>query len=158
MGLDKVWIRTIADGLLRADQIIGLDIHTSPLGTGRAPHWLLDASLDVPTGGGGDEGWNLTLLRRTLLQTETEPVAAEETLARLLASLSDVDASGIITPTTAPAPQADTHASGVRFSFTPFLGTTTPDTSDTTNWHAPARATDTHRGSDEATHSRPGTA
>lgn len=155
MSLDKVWIRTVADGLLRTDHIVGLDVHTSPLVAGRHPHWLLDAALAVPAGGGGEDSWNVTLLRRTLLQTDTEPLAAEETLARLLASLSDVDASGIITPTTAPAPQADPNASGVRFSFTPFLGAATPETNDASNWHAPAREPD-HRqdGSDTTAESR----
>jgi hypothetical protein len=139
MSLDKVWIRTVADGLLRADQIIGLDARTSPIVNGRNPHWLLDASLAVPSGGGGEDSWNLTLMRRTLLQTDAEPLAAEETLARLLASLSEVDASGIITPMTSPAPEADPGASGVRFTFSPFLGTPAPATSDTSNRQAPAR-------------------
>lgn len=142
MGLDKVWIRTTADGLLRTDQIIGLDVHPSPIVEGRHPHWLVDATLAVPAGGGGEDSWNLTLLRRTLLQTDTEPLGAEESLARLLASVSQVDASGIITPSLAAAPQADPDASGVRFSFTPFLGTPSPDIHDTTNWHASAREPD----------------
>lgn len=139
LSLDKVWIRTVADGLLRADQIVGLDTRASPLADGRSPHWLLDAALAVPSGGGGEDGWNLTLMRRTLLQTDSEPLAAEETLARLLASLSEVDASGIVTPTTGPAPDDDPAASGVRFTFSPFLGTPAPATSDISNQQASAR-------------------
>lgn len=117
MGLDKVWVRTLSDGLLRADQIVGLTAHATPSLPGKSPRWLLDATVTVPAGSGtGGNGWDIGILHRTLIQTAAEPAGAPEALARLLASLDQPETAGIITPSAAGAPAT----SGVRFTFTPF--------------------------------------
>ena len=113
MGLDKVWIQTLSDGLLRADQVVGLTAHATPSLPGKAPRWLLDATLAVAAGSGaGGSGWDIGILHRTLVQTADEPAEAPEALARLLAELDQPGTAGIVTPTAS--------ASGVRFSFTAF--------------------------------------
>jgi hypothetical protein len=119
MGLAKVWVRTLSDGLLRADQIVGLTAHATPSLPGKAPRWLLDVTLAVPAGSGVDgSGWDIGILHRTLVQTPGEPVGAPEALARILARLDEPGTAGIITPSTA-AP------STVRFTFESF--TDNPD-------------------------------
>lgn len=50
MGLTKVWVRTLSDGLIRADHIIGIDAHRTPPLAGKHAHWLLDAILPAPVG------------------------------------------------------------------------------------------------------------
>jgi hypothetical protein len=113
MSLDKVWIRTLSDGLLRADQIVGLTAHATPSLPGKSPRWLLDATMTVPAGSGGaGSGWDIGILHRTLAQTPAEPVGAPESLARLLFRLDQPDTAGIITPSVA--------AGVIRFTFTSF--------------------------------------
>lgn len=117
MGLDKVWIRTLSDGLLRADQIIGLTAHATPSIPGKSPRWLLDVTVAVPAGSGNNSGWDVGILHRTLMQTPTEPVEAPEVLAALLARLAGSGAEGIITPV---ATRASGAAGIIRFDFRAF--------------------------------------
>lgn len=136
MGLDKVWIRTLSDGLLRADQVIGLTAHATPSLPGKVPRWLLDATVAVAAGSGaGGNGWDIGILHRTLLQTADEPPGAPEALARLLARLDQPGTAGIITPSAATAPAA---ASGVQFAFAAFAGDTATSTSSTDPAPGPA--------------------
>lgn len=113
MGLDKVWIQTLSDGLLRADQVVGLTSHATPSLPGKAARWLLDATVAVAAGSGAaGGGWDIGILHRTLVQTAKEPSNAPEALARLLARLDQPGVAGIITPS------ATMH--GVEFSFASF--------------------------------------
>ena len=51
-GLSRVWLQTLGDGLVRADQVIGIDVHQTPALTGKPSHWLLDIVLPASTGNG----------------------------------------------------------------------------------------------------------
>jgi hypothetical protein len=126
MGLTKVWLATLSDGLLRADQVVGLTAHATPALTGKPPRWLLDVTIRTAAGSGRGDGWDVGILHRTLIQTPTEPVGAPEALARLLARLDGENAAGLI------AAVVDTGArpaSVVRFRFQPFENAA--DASDT---------------------------
>ena len=96
MNLTSVWLQTLGDGLVRADQVVGIDVHQTPALTGKAPHWLLDVVLPTPIGSGVRGEWDLTVLHRTLVQTSEEPGDAATVLARLLAQLDAINAAGII--------------------------------------------------------------
>ena len=96
MSLTSVWLQTLGDGLVRADQAVGIDVHQTPALTGKAPHWLLDVVLPTPIGSGVRGEWDLTVLHRTLVQTSEEPGDAATVLARLLAQLDAINAAGII--------------------------------------------------------------
>ena len=37
MSLTSVWLQTLGDGLVRADQVAGIDVHQTPALTGKAP-------------------------------------------------------------------------------------------------------------------------
>ncbi|MET8851269.1 hypothetical protein [Amycolatopsis sp. NPDC004625] len=114
MGLTTVWLATLSDGLLRADQVIGLTAHTTPAPTGKPPRWLLDATTRTATSSGSpDEG----VLHHTLIQTPAEPVGAPEALARLLARLDRENAAGVIA---AVVDSGTRTPSVVRFPFRPF--------------------------------------
>jgi hypothetical protein len=120
------------DGLVRADQVTGIDAHQTPALTGKPSRWLLDVVLPVSIGSGHREGWGVTVLHRTLIQTSADPGNAAAALARLLAQLDLISAAGIITtsrgdqqPTGRPATAPDeeelvAEASQVRFRFVPF--------------------------------------
>jgi hypothetical protein len=134
MGLDKVWISTLSDGLLRADQVVGLTAHATPSLPGKAPRWLLDVTVAVAAGSGaGGSGWDIGILHRTLVQTSDEPVGAPEALARLLAQLDRPDTAGIITPSA-------NASSGIRFSFTAFADDTAGSTGSADPASSPAGA------------------
>ena len=96
MSLTSVWLQTLGDGLVRADQVVGIDVHQTPALTGKAPHWLLDVVLPTPIGSGARGEWDITVLHRTLVQTSEEPGDAATVLARLLAQLDAINAAGII--------------------------------------------------------------
>ncbi|SFQ69473.1 hypothetical protein SAMN05421810_11354 [Amycolatopsis arida] len=117
MGLERIWIRTVSDGLLRADQVIGISCHRTPTLSGKPARWLVNAALAVPAGSGNAEGWDMANLHRTLAQTDREPRRAPEALARLLAQLATGGVGGIITPVVDSGDRGE-----VRFEFTPFDG------------------------------------
>lgn len=129
MSLARAWVKTLADGLVRADQIIGIDAHRSPTSDGRTPHWLIDVVLPAQFGSGAGRDWTVDVLHRTLIQTRDDPGDAPVALARLLAQLDAISADGIITADapdnkTAPSTQAPrTPGEGgvqIRFQFSPF--------------------------------------
>jgi hypothetical protein len=125
VGLTNVWVRTLSDGLIRADHIMGIDAHRTPPLAGKHAHWLLDAILPAPVGSGRGDVWDLSALHRTLLQTPEEPVEGPVSLARLLAQLDAVDAAGVIVLSAVPVP-GDPSRSLPQFSFVPFPTTTDP--------------------------------
>lgn len=126
MSLTNVWLQSLGDGLVRADQVIGIDSHETPELAGKPTRWLLDAVLAIPTGSGTRSDWGVGILHRTLAQTPHRPGTAPEDLARLLAQLDLVSAAGIVTITRDPtqpgaAPgEAAEPSSTLRLRFTPF--------------------------------------
>jgi hypothetical protein len=127
VSLNSVWMQTAADGLVRADHVIGIEAHPTPALTGKPARWLLDVVLPVAIGSGTREDWGVSALHRTLIQTADNPGPAVAALARLLAQLDLVSATGVITAcraeTRAPASAGEqlVESSGpVRFRFTPF--------------------------------------
>ena len=138
MSLTNVWLQTLGDGLVRADQVVGIDVHQTPALTGKAPHWLLDAIIPASIGSGARGEWNINVLHRTLAQTSTDPGNATTVLARLLAQLDAINAAGIVTTSRVHDPAAQSgrggrhrnrpaafedvaaDATSIRFRFTPF--------------------------------------
>ena|SRR5690242_5851713 len=138
MSLTNVWLQTLGDGLVRADQVVGIDVHQTPALTGKAPHWLVDAILPASIGSGARGEWNVSVLHRTLVQTSTDPGDAAAVLARLLAQLGAVNAAGIVTASrvrdaarsskgdeaaaglSMPEGEATTGSTSIRFRFVPF--------------------------------------
>jgi hypothetical protein len=138
MSLTNVWLQTLGDGLVRADQVVGIDVHQTPALTGKAPHWLLDAIIPASIGSGARGEWNINVLHRTLAQTSTDPGNATVVLARLLAQLDAINAAGIVATsrahdsaarsgragdTATGQPHSDevaADATSIRFRFTPF--------------------------------------
>ena len=127
MSLAKVWLQTHGDGLVRGDQVVGIDVHQTPELTGKRAHWLIDILLPSSIGSGVRGEWDVTVLHRTMVQTSLAPGDAATALARLLAQLDAIDAAGVITAA-APRPvRALHHDDGeaekdctVRFRFVPF--------------------------------------
>lgn len=97
MSLTNVWVQTLGDGLVRADQIVGIDAHQTPALSGKPSRWLLDVILPTSAGSGSREGWTVTVLHRTLIQTSEDLGAAPAALARLIAQLDQINAAGVIT-------------------------------------------------------------
>lgn len=131
MSLTNVWVQTQGDGLVRADQVVGIDAHQTPALSGKPSRWLLDVVLSASIGSGTREGWGVTVLHRTLMQAPEDPGDAPAALARLLAQLDLVSAAGVITAhredarTEMPdepsrAEDVVAHAGRVRFRFVPF--------------------------------------
>jgi hypothetical protein len=138
VSLTNVWLQTWGDGVVRADQVIGIDGHQTPALTGKPAHWLLDVVLPASTGNGTRGDWTVTALHRTLVQTSQQPGDAATVLARLLAQLDTINAAGVITTTShhrgagvAAAPervgiagvdeeQVAPGSGSVRFRFLPF--------------------------------------
>ncbi|GHF39838.1 hypothetical protein FHX82_006733 [Amycolatopsis bartoniae] len=112
MGLENVWIRTLGDGLVRADQVIGIGNHRTPALAGKPGRWLVTISVAAPSGHGTADSWNLTNLHRTLAQVDREPRQAPDALARLLAQLATVETAGVVNPVT--------RDGDVRFEFSRF--------------------------------------
>lgn len=119
MSLTNVWVETLADGLLRADQITGISAHRTPDITGKPPHWLLHVVLPAPVGSGTRDEWDVGVLHRTLAQTPNHPGDAPAELARLLSQLDITNAAGIIS-TVVGEPDENGSVRAVRFRFTPF--------------------------------------
>ncbi|WP_199430894.1 hypothetical protein [Qaidamihabitans albus] len=122
MGLRNVWIRTLGDGLVRADQVTGIDSHRTPALTGKPSRWLLDVTLTVPAGSGNADGWDVAELHRTLAQTDWQPTRAPEELAGLLHRLRRAKVAGVVRVV-----PRDGH---IQFDFTPF-DAAEQDTGDT---------------------------
>lgn len=138
MGLTNVWVQTQSDGLVRADQIVGIDAHQTPALSGKPARWLLDVVLPTSIGSGTREGWGVTMVHRTLVQSAWDPGDAPAALARLLAQLDLVNAAGVITPSREDTPgeqpgqgrtdapkaavgeELIADAGRVRFRFVPF--------------------------------------
>lgn len=96
MSLTNVWLQTLGDGLVRGDQVVGIDVHQTPALTGKSSHWLVDVVLPASTGNGTRGDWSVTALHRTLVQTSQQPGDAATVLARLLAQLDVINAAGVI--------------------------------------------------------------
>lgn len=125
VSLTNVWVHTHSDGLVRADQVIGIEAHSTAGLRDTPSHWLLDVVLTTSVGSGYREAWNVTALHRTLAQTAFPPEGSSIALARLLARLDMISAMGIITVEKEGSgvhdPDAFTaSASGIRFRFVPF--------------------------------------
>ena len=73
VSLTNVWVQTAADGLVRADQIVGIDAHQTPALSGKPARWLLDVVLTASIGSGTRDGWAVTAVHRTLIQTAEDP-------------------------------------------------------------------------------------
>jgi len=134
VSLTNVWLRTLDDEIIRADQVVGIHSHYTPALVGKPACWLLDVFLLTPLGNGRPDGRGISALHRTLIQTPHAPTGAPATLARLLAQLDAIHATGVITTTipTADPTTSDTDTiaepdttdlpttTPVRFRFTPF--------------------------------------
>jgi hypothetical protein len=133
VSLTNVWLRTLDDELIRADQVVGIHTHYTPALVGKPAGWLLDVVLLTPLGNRRPDG---RALHRTLIHTPHAPTDAPTALTRLLAQLDAIHATGVITTTSTTADpttsdsdtiaasntadmQAATPAS-LRFRFTPF--------------------------------------
>lgn len=127
MGLAKVWVRTFTNELIRADRIIGLSTHPTPAISGKAGHWLVDATIAVSVGSGTREGLDISVLHRTLIQARAQPVGALEAFAQLLSGLSDRAPAGIVSARVVN-PEATGGISHIEFSFKPF-----PESTDVTS-------------------------
>jgi hypothetical protein len=97
MSLSNVWLQTQGDGLVRADQVVGVDAHQTPALTGKPARWLLDIVLATPVGSGQRGDWGIDALHRTLVQTSEPPGDAPAELARLLSQLDAINGAGIVT-------------------------------------------------------------
>ncbi|HVL82742.1 MAG TPA: hypothetical protein VM367_00385 [Pseudonocardia sp.] len=122
MSLSNVWVQTQADGLIRADQVVGIEAHRTPTLSGKPSRWLLDVVLPASTGSGSREGWSVSVLHRTLIQTGEDPGEAPHMLARLLTQLDLVSATGVIVTTREERTTADgaVEPGAVRFRFVAF--------------------------------------
>jgi hypothetical protein len=122
VSLTNVWLQTQGDGLVRGDQVVGIDVHPTPELTGKRAHWLIDVVLPSSIGSGSRGEWDVTVLHRALVQTSHQPGDAPTDLARLLAQLDAINAAGVITAAAArPAEHAGDGRDGcVRFRFVPF--------------------------------------
>jgi hypothetical protein len=134
VGVTNVWVQTHSDGLVRADQIVGIEAHRTPALTGKPANWLLDVVVPSTVSGAGT-GAGITMLHRTLIQTSQDPADAPVMLARLLAQLDAINAAGVIVASRGQfgrqgaVPDARGEQSSgdvavesgvVRFQFTPF--------------------------------------
>jgi hypothetical protein len=135
VSLTSVWVQTHSDGLVRADQVIGIEAHSTAGLRDTPSHWLLDIVLATSVGSGYRDGWSVTALHRTLAQTAFPPQGSSIALAGLLARLDTISAMGIITVEKEdpgmPEPDAFTaSASGIRFRFVPFRTPVAQDRTD----------------------------
>jgi hypothetical protein len=120
VGLRKVWLQTLADGLVRADQVVGIDAHQTPELAGKPSRWLVDVVVFGTAGSGNRDGWVVGVLHRTLAQSSRSPGDAPQALARMLAQLDAVDAAGMISLDTEAGSHPDEELAPVRFRFSPF--------------------------------------
>ncbi|MCO1654055.1 hypothetical protein [Pseudonocardia humida] len=134
MSLTNVWLQMFDGSLVRADQVVEIELHQTPEIAGKPSRWLLDVVLPVPvgSGGGAHEGWRTGPLHRTLTQSSVPPTEAPPALARLLARLDAADAAGIVRVDAArvqaaPHPDLTVAAGALRLGFTAFAGADTDD-------------------------------
>jgi hypothetical protein len=107
VSLTNVWLQTLADGLVRADQVTGIDAHQTPALIGTlAPVARRHASPPTPIGSGTRGEWGVSALHRTLVQTSQHPVDAPA----VLGSPSSMPS----TPPASSPPPARTPPSWVR--------------------------------------------
>jgi hypothetical protein len=133
MTLTNVWVQTHSDGLVRADQIIGIEAHPTAGVRDTPSHWLFDVVVATSVGSGYREGWNVTALHRTLTQTASAPHGASVALAGLLARLDVIGTAGVVAVEKAGAGGAGALSSssgGIRFRFEPFRAPVADDRSD----------------------------
>jgi len=97
MGLSRVWIQTLDDGLVRADHVVEVLAHRTAAFSGKPARWLLDVVTGASQGAGTAAQWNVGASHRTLAQTADEPRGAPHRLARLLWELDTRDAAGVVT-------------------------------------------------------------
>jgi hypothetical protein len=83
---------------------VGIRSHYTPALVGKPACWLLDVVLLTPLGNGRPDGRGISALHRTLIQTPHAPTGAPATLARLLAQLDAIHATGVITTIATVAP------------------------------------------------------
>ena len=118
MGLQRVWIATLDDGLVRADHVVEVVAHKTAPFAGKPAHWLVDVVTATNQGAGSAQGWNIGASHRTLIQTDEQPHGAAQRLAQLLAALDTADAAGLVTAHRIPEdPAAATTAVLVDFRF-----------------------------------------
>jgi len=67
-----VWLRTLDDEIIRADQVVGIHSHYTPALVGKPAFWLLDVSLLTPLGNGRPDGRGISALHRTLSESGQE--------------------------------------------------------------------------------------
>jgi hypothetical protein len=143
VSLTNVWVQTHSDGLVRADQVIGIEAHTTAGLRDTPSHWLLDVVLATSVGSGFRESWSVTALHRTLAQTAVAPEGASIALARLLAQLDTVDGAGVVhvekvnvEKVNSEKVNAERHdalstsAGGITFQFVPFQAPVRDDRAD----------------------------
>lgn len=135
MSLTNVWVQTHSDGLVRADQIIGIEAHPTAGVRDTPSHWLLDVVVATSVGSGYREGWTVTALHRTLTQTAAAPQGASVALARLLAQLDVIGTAGVVHIEKASAGESGVDAlssssGGIRFRFEPFRAPVADDRTD----------------------------
>ena len=73
MSLTNVWLHTLDDEMIRADQIVGIHTHHTPPQVGKPSRWLLNVVLPTPLGTGRLDGRAFSALHRTLIHTPTHP-------------------------------------------------------------------------------------
>lgn len=119
MGLRQVWIETLDDGLVRADQVVEVLAHQTTSFAGKPARWLLDVVIATSQGAGTPSQWNLGASHRTLTQTDDEPRGAAHRLVQLLWKLDGDDAAGIVTTHRSRGTDPMSSAS-LEFGFQPF--------------------------------------
>jgi hypothetical protein len=102
-----------------ADQIVGIEAHPTPPLAGKPASWLLDVLLAISIGSGTREGWGVTVLHRSLIQTSEDPGEAPVALARLLNQLNLVTATGIISTSREKPPRLQPRASPTPTCWSP---------------------------------------
>lgn len=120
MGLERVWIETLDDGLVRADHVVEVLAHQTASFAGKPARWLVDVVTATNQGAGSVQGWNLAASHRTLIQTDSPPRGAAQRLTQLLAALHTADTAGIVTAHRIPDDPAAGEAALVDFRFALF--------------------------------------
>jgi hypothetical protein len=65
----SMWLQTLGDGLVRADQVARINAHQTPALSGKPSHWLLDVVLPAQVGSGTGGAWRI----KSLLSSEKRP-------------------------------------------------------------------------------------